>query len=82
MSTQLPETPTMEDPHAQLEKAFIAEYLRSQGHDPEKLHELPEETAKQLMTEACKYASLKLMEMEARAHFVEEIHGTTSHSAE
>ncbi len=82
MNTEQPETPAMEDPRAKLEKAFIDEYLRHQGCDPEKVHELPEELVKQLMTKACRYASLKLMEMEARAHFVEEIHGAMSHAVE
>jgi hypothetical protein len=82
MSTELTDKPVMEDPLAQLEKAFIAEYLRSRGYDPEKLHELPEEVVKQLMTEASLYASTKLEEVEARAHFVEEVHGTASHKVE
>ena len=75
------ESPTqaelMSDPRAQLEKALIADYLRTRGYELEKLHELPEELAKQLMTEASTYASGKLTEIEARSHFIHEIHGVS-----
>ena len=76
MTPQQPDVPVAEDPHARLEKAFIDEYLRSQGYDRHRLHELPEALAKQLMTEASLHASAKLTEMEARARFVDEVHGT------
>ncbi|HXF85639.1 MAG TPA: hypothetical protein VNK49_09635 [Anaerolineales bacterium] len=67
-----------EDPNAVLEKALIEEYLQNQGYSLEKLKELPQELAKQLMKEASEYASLKLEEIEARARFVDEIHDTSS----
>ncbi len=67
-------TKQMDEPKVAMEKALIEEYLVSQGYSLEKLHELPERVAKQLMKEASKYASLKLEEIQARAHFVEEIH--------
>ncbi len=62
------------DPNIQLQKALIEEYLREQGYSIEKLKDLPAETAKQLMVEASKHASLKLEEIEARAHFVKTLH--------
>lgn len=82
MNAEQPAALLSEDPLARLEKFFIAEYLRSHGYDLEKLRELPEATAKQLMTEASLYASVRLTEVEARAHFVEEIHGVTEHVVE
>jgi hypothetical protein len=39
------------------------------------VHELPEEDAKRLMTEASIFASTKLAEVETRAQFLQEIHG-------
>jgi hypothetical protein len=39
---------------------------------------LPKKLRKKLMTAASNYASLKLEEIESRAHFVEEIHDSTS----
>ncbi len=74
MNTERPDTPIPPDPDALLERAFIDEYLRSQGYDPQRLHELPEALVKKLMTEASKHASGKLTEIEARAGFVEEVH--------
>lgn len=64
----------LDEPKAALEKALIEEYLKEQGYTLEKLKELPERVAKQLMKEASRYASLKLEEIESRAHLVEEIH--------
>jgi hypothetical protein len=57
-----------------LENALIEEYLLDQGYSLEKLKKLPERVVKQLMKEASRYASLKLGEMEARAHLAKEIH--------
>lgn len=68
----------MEDPNAVLEKALMEEYLHEQGYSLEKLRELPKEIAEKLMKEASQYASLKMEEVEARAHFIEEIHDTAS----
>jgi hypothetical protein len=39
------------------------------------LSSLPEATAKALMSEACRYASNKLAEMETRSRLVNELHG-------
>ena len=70
--------PLMEDPNALLERTFIEEYLRSQGYSLDELDELSKKLRKKLMTDASKYASLKLEEIKARAHFVEEIHEHSS----
>jgi hypothetical protein len=73
MST--PEREAEHDPHADLEQAFIREFLRDQGYLPEELAALPEAEAHRLMVEASKYASAKLCAVEARAHFVDDVHG-------
>lgn len=64
-----------EDPQAQLERAFIDEFLRSRGYNRADLHALPEPEARLLMVQASAYAAGKLTEVESRAHFVHEIHG-------
>jgi uncharacterized membrane-anchored protein YjiN (DUF445 family) len=64
----------MEDPNAVLEKALMEEYLHERGYSLEKLKELPKEMVEELMKDATRYASLKMEEVKARAHFVEEIH--------
>jgi hypothetical protein len=65
---------TLKDLNAQLERAFIEEYLRSHGWDPHIVQALPADEMAAVLREACLYASAKLAEVEARAHYVQEIH--------
>jgi hypothetical protein len=67
-------TENMNDPNAVLEKALMEEYLHERGYSLEKLKEMPKEMVEQLMKEATRYASLKMEDVKAKAHFVEEIH--------
>ncbi|MEY2818338.1 MAG: hypothetical protein ACKOBL_15895 [Chloroflexota bacterium] len=67
-----------EDPNAVLEKALIAEYLKEHGYTQESLNKLPPKLVKKIMQEASQYASLKMEEVEARAHFVKELHDDAS----
>ncbi|HJW90715.1 MAG TPA: hypothetical protein VJ436_08750 [Anaerolineales bacterium] len=64
-------------PQAQLEKMYIEEYLHNKGYDLQSVRELPEDEAKQLMREACMYASARLAEVESRAQFRRDIQGPT-----
>jgi hypothetical protein len=63
-----------EAPFSQLERALIDEFVRARGHDPLKVAELPREERERLLKEASIYASGKLEEIEARSHFLDEIH--------
>ena len=65
----------MEDPEAQLERAFIDEYLRLHGHDPASVRAWPEAQVVNLLEAASIYAAGKLAEFESRAHYVHDIHG-------
>jgi hypothetical protein len=56
-----------------LERKFINEYLHDRGYDTRKLLALPVTEAKVLMGEACRFASLKLAEIESRAGFTRKI---------
>ena len=76
MTNQPANRTAADDPHAGLERNFIVEFLRERGHTLESVRRLPEAAAKQLMTEASQYASSRLTEIEARAHFVDEVRGT------
>ena len=67
---------TMEEPLAGLERMYMEVYLRGKGHTWHSVHELPEQEAKRLMTEASVFASTKLAEVETRAQFMQDIHGT------
>ncbi len=63
-----------EGPQSALEKKFVEDYLQSKGYSRKDLPELSEELVKQLMKEACMYASLKLAEVQAKSQFRDEIH--------
>jgi hypothetical protein len=63
-----------EDRNALLEKTLIEEYLREKGYSHESLKKLPADVVEKLMKEASQYASFKMEEVEARAHFVKELH--------
>ena len=65
----------LEDPEGPLERALIDEFLRARGLDSAALQALPEAEAKRVSTEASVYAATKLAEVEARAHFVHQLHG-------
>lgn len=61
-------------PQVDLEKQFISDYLKEKGYRSEDLTTLPKEIAHCLMVEACRYASLKLAEIESRSHLQRKIH--------
>jgi hypothetical protein len=63
-----------DDLHAALERALIAEVLASHGHTLQSVASLPEVERGRLMREAATAATLRLAEIEARAHYVEDIH--------
>ena len=64
----------MEDPQAQLERAFIDEYIRLHGYDPESVRLRPEAEVMTLLEAASMFAAGKLAEFESRAHYVHDIH--------
>lgn len=67
-----------EDPHTTLERTLIAEYLLSKGYLMSELENLPLDVAKSLMNEACRFAALRLAEIEARGIFHQKIKSTIS----
>lgn len=69
------DTRKIQDPEGQLENALIEDFLRARGLDAAALHALPDDEIKRVLTEASVYAAAKLAEVEARAHYVHEIHG-------
>jgi hypothetical protein len=69
-----PDTAPRHDQTADLERALIAEFLELRGHTADSVHALPEADRHALMREASLYASSKLMEVESRARYVEDLH--------
>jgi hypothetical protein len=62
-----------EGPESALERKLIRDFLHEKGYSMEDVRKLPKDEAKQLMTEACRYAALKLAEVESRVRFKQEI---------
>jgi hypothetical protein len=56
-----------------LEMKLIDEFLQEKGFHLKDLCNLPEDQVKRLMIEACRYASNRLAEIEAKAHFRQSI---------
>jgi hypothetical protein len=63
------------DPSAALERKLIEEFIRTRGYDPARLQDLPEEVRRRVLSDASTHAAARLAEMEARAHYVHELHG-------
>jgi hypothetical protein len=76
MSTKPPDARPLEPPLGELERALIEEYVRARGYDPLRLADLTEPERNHLLADASVYASGKLGEVEARSHFLDEIHDT------
>jgi hypothetical protein len=74
MTNQEQSAQPMQDPEGQLEEALIEGFLRARGLDADALRALPDEEAKRILTEASVYAATRLAEVDARAHYIHEIH--------
>ncbi|MBI5965679.1 MAG: hypothetical protein HY863_19555 [Chloroflexi bacterium] len=75
---QTEQTEPVEDRNALLERALIEEYLREKGYSMDEFRRLPADVVEKLMKEASQYASLKMEEVEARAHFIKELQDDAS----
>ena len=60
-------------PHSELEWQLITDYLKERGYSRQDLHRLSDDDAHRLRVQACRYASLKLAEIESRAKFLDKI---------
>jgi hypothetical protein len=67
----------LEEPQAALERTFMDEYLRAHGHDLRTMYKLPADQVRHVLREAALYAAARLAELEARAHYIHEIQGTS-----
>jgi hypothetical protein len=68
------DVPPVHDPEAWLERELIAEFLHALGHDASTLDALPAPQRRHLLQDASVYAAGKLAEIEARAHYLADIH--------
>jgi hypothetical protein len=69
-----PNTAFIEDPLAALEIGFIDQFLALRGFTRHSVGRLPRVEAARVLSSACEYASLRLAEIESRAHYVDEMH--------
>ena len=76
MAVDMRDTAPLEEPEAQLERALIEEFLRALGHDAAALRLRNDATARELLKQASVYAAARLTEVESRAHYVHDIHGS------
>ena len=71
--TALSDREVTDGPESVLEHNLITEYLRDRGYELSDLKYLPEIEADILLKEACRYATLRLAEIEARCKFRRKI---------
>ena len=71
----LEDTQPLHEPLAELERHLIAAYVAGAGYDLGELSGRTDDAAKRLLAEASRYASAKLSEIEARAHYLHALHG-------
>jgi len=70
-------TMSVEDPLAALERILIDEFLALRGFSRRSIARFPPPERALLLGAACEYASLRLAEIESRAHYVDEMHKST-----
>ena len=68
------------DPEAAIEDALIEEFLTARGLDAQSLAAMSDPDRRRVLVEASTYAADRLAEVEARAHFLHELHGDRSSS--
>jgi hypothetical protein len=68
--------PPLEERQAKLERALIDEYLIAAGERPDDVRRRADPAALDLLKAAAIYAAGRLTEVESRAHYVHDIHGT------
>ncbi len=61
------------DQTAELERALIADFLEQRGHTVQSVKQLPDEARHALMRSASLHASMRLAEVETRAHYVDDL---------
>ena len=74
MLTDRTDISPIEEPLAELERRLIDEFIRNLGHDPLALRTSADPAARKILIDAATYASIRLSEVEARSHYVRDLH--------
>ena len=67
--------PPVEEPLAELERELMTAYVAGAGQNLEALVIRTDESARQLLAEASRYASARLTEVESRLHYLRSLRG-------
>ena len=65
----------LEEPLAEIERQLIHAYIAGAGYNAGDLMNRDDAEARKLLADASRYASDKLSEIEARAHYLRALHG-------
>ena len=74
MATDRTDVLPLEEPLAELDRHIIDEYIRRLGHDPNVLRTSMDAGARRILVAASTYAATRLSEVEARSHYIRELH--------
>ena len=74
MAIDRTDMPPLEEPLAQLERRIIDDYIRDHGYDPAALRASADAVGHKILADAAVYAANRLSEVEARSHYVRELH--------
>jgi hypothetical protein len=74
MAAKSSDVRVLQAPLAELERALIDTFIHARGFDRARLAALTEREREALLTEASTYASSRLAEIEARSHYLDELH--------
>ena len=66
--------PPNDDRNSELEQSLIREFLAAHGQTRQSIDTMPETDAAALLRAAIEFASLRLAEIQARAHYIDDIH--------
>jgi hypothetical protein len=65
----------LEDPQARLERALIEEFLQTRGQSLATVSFTSPPEQQALLVQAARYADVRLAEIDARAAYIQQIHG-------
>lgn len=74
MQPDRPDVPPLQEPLAELERRIIDDYIRERGYEPAALRASGDADARRILIEASIYAATRLSEVEARSHYVRDLH--------
>jgi hypothetical protein len=75
MSKDQQDPQPLRDPLAEIERALLRAYVAGAGHDLNDVLTRHDDEARRLLSDASRYASARLSEVEARSVYLHRLHG-------